>query len=425
MYRNVMNQLAVWSEMKQGTILLVKGALGVGKTWIVKDFATAFFSELFYVDFCQSKELCKLIDKGLTLENFDYVLGEHFSNKDLSEGLLVFDEVNLTDNGMRLICDYSRLKPNYTICVIASTMSNTYIEKEFGDCSMVVSVYPMNFEEFLIANKQSNLINIVENNKVKTITAEDRKRILTYLKYFMLTGGMPEVVQEFIKSGDFHRVEKVQKRILDMYNKLIKKSPSLALAQRSKRIWKSIPKQLEKDNKKFMFKIAEVNARAREYNIATEYLCDLGIVRKLNRIKEGNIPLDNQVDLKSFELFLIDHGLLRVMAGLEVDETCELKGIMSELDGAVGEQYVFEELSKNIDKIYYWVSGATARVPFVFEGDNEAVPIDIRIKDNTKAQNIKVFKNKYESKLSMKFSLDDTYFEKGFLNIPLFGLWNL
>ena len=170
----------------------------------------------------------------------------------------------------------------------------------------------------------------------------------------------------------------MQEALLEDYVQLMKQTYPVALYQRCKRIFRSIPEQLARENKKFMYKSVDSNARSREYAEAAQALCNLGIARKLPRLTSGNLPLEEHVDYKSFELFFIDHGLLRAAYGLPMNEEIDVNDILAEKCGAIAEQFIFQELSSKIPYLYYWVSGATARVPFVYEGEDAPVPVDIR-----------------------------------------------
>ena len=204
---------------------------------------------------------------------------------------------------------------------------------------------------------------------------------------------------------------------MEDYVQLMKQTYPVALYQRCKRIFRSIPEQLARENKKFMYKSVDSNARSREYAEAAQALCNLGIARKLPRLTSGNLPLEEHVDYKSFELFFIDHGLLRAAYGLPMNEEIDVNDILAEKCGAVAEQFIFQELSSKIPYLYYWVSGATARVPFVYEGEDAP---------NSKAQNIKTFRSKNSNtNIAVKVSFNQVSLDGDTLNIPAYGLWNM
>ncbi len=465
MYRNVINELVSWYEEQRRRILFIKGAHGVGKTWTVKDFATAFFPSQKYIDCVEypsfanviagikpekentseetsdvegvddtdaedsillSKEDLDDMSIGARILDMDFLLEEHFENEKLSDSLLIFDNVQNIPECANFFYEFSKSHKDYTICLIASTMEITEYEYSHQDVFNIIRMRPMTFEEYMIANKAHPFMNAIRNNKDKPLTTLEVNAISVMLKEYLLIGGMPAAVVAYLKNKDFKDVRPVQLELLEDYRVLIKDSFSQALGQRCKRIWKSIPKQLTKDNKKFMYRFVDSNARSREYSEATQALCNLGIARKLPKLEKGVMPLEDYVDYKAFELFYIDHGLLRAAYGLPMKEELTIEEIFAEENGAIAEQFLFQELSHNVGNLYYWTSGATARVPFVYQGEKGPIPVDIRFISNKKAQNIKAFLAKTpDTELTLKISLDQVSMNGKVLNIPAYGLWNM
>lgn len=430
MYRNVINDLALWVEKECRQILYIKGAYGVGKTWTVKDFATAFFKHQNYIDVSESEEIKEAIT-AFDLEKFSAILTDKFpfdadDSTYIPNAVFIFDELQGIPDFAKFFYEFLKLDRRYNICLIASTMEFTEYEYSHQDVFNIIRMRPMSFEEYLIANKSHALIASIENQKGKPLTSVEERYAKTLLKEYLMTGGMPQVVKAFIKKHDYSTIRPIQKAILDDYDKILKKCSREAEATRVRRIWRSIPKQLVRDNKKFMYNAVEDNARAREYLDATSILCNLGFARRLPLLKAGLVPLEDHVDHKSFEFFLIDHGLLRAIYDLPVDESIPIEKILSEKNGAVAEQYIFQELFNKVGNLYYWVSKATARVPFVYEGDNSPVPVDIRFESNKKAQNIKAFCTKNpNTEISIKVSLDQVNFDNMCITIPAYALWNM
>lgn len=425
MYRNVINDFAAWYERGHRQILYVKGAYGVGKTWTVKDFATAFFTDQLYIDISDNKELIECIN-SFDIDGFNSIITPMLENKDLSKTIIIFDEVQTSNDCGEFFYTFLKAHRSYTICLIASTMAITEYEYHHKDVFNIIRMRPMTFEEFLIANKSHPLIAAITNSKDTPINDVELEGINQMLRDFLLVGGMPGIVNEFIKTKDYNLVRNKQLELIDMYEAIIRKSFSSAMSQRCRRVWKSIPKQLIKDNKKFMYNLVDENARSREYQEATQNLCSLGFARKLPRLKEGTLPLEDHVDYKSFQLYIIDHGLLRALYNLPIQENVTLDEILSEKDGAVIEQYIFQELSNKLGNIYYWISSATARVPFVYQGIDTPIPVDVRFKPNKKAQNIKTFCSKNpNTELSVRISQEPVSLEDNILNIPAYGLWNM
>jgi len=422
MYRNVINDLAAWYEENKRKILCVKGAYGVGKTWTINDFATAFFDEKVYID-CSKEEYSSITSSHESLDN---ALNEQYKELDFSKCLLIFDEVQYLDNCAQFFYEYAKIHRDYTICLIASSMEISEFEYTHPDVFKIIRMRPMSFEEYMIANKANPFIAAIENQKHTPLNNIEVQGILSLLREYMLVGGMPGIVNDFIKTKDYEMVRKAQNELIEKYNSIIKNSFNPAMYQRCRRIWRSIPKQLTRDNKKFMYRFVETNARSREYSEATQYLCNLGIARKLPRLSKAALPLEDYVDYKAFELFFIDHGLLRAAFNLPINETITLEDIYTEKNGAIAEQYIFQELSNKVGNLYYWTSGATARVPFVYEGDNTPVPVDIRFVENNKAQNIKTFRQKNpNTEIALKISFEQVALQNNSLNIPIYGLWNM
>ncbi len=425
MYRNVVNDFAKWYEKGHRQILYVKGAYGVGKTWAVRDFATAFFDEQVYIDLSDKTEFINAV-KNFEPEEFDDLLAPYLEGKNLSNTIIIFDEVQITNDSGVFFYSFLKLHRNYTLCLIASTMAITEYEYHHRDAFNIVRMRPMTFEEYLIANKAHPFITAISNNKDTEITPIEVEGISLLLKDFLLVGGMPGIVKEFIKTKNYNSARQKQLELIDKYESIIRKSFTSAMSQRCRRVWKSIPKQLLKDNKKFMYNLVDENARSREYQEATQNLCSLGIARKLPRLKLAKLPLEDNVDTKSFQLFLIDHGLLRAIYKLPIGKEIQLEEILKEQEGVIAEQYIFQELSNKVGNIYYWTSSATARVPFVYEGEGTAVPVDIRFTPNNKAQNIKTFFAKNpDTEIAIRLSMEQVSLEGQTLNIPAYGLWNM
>lgn len=432
MYRNVINDLALWFEEPKHKILCIKGAYGVGKTWTIKDFATAFFSDQKYIDCSVNTDFASTIsnaqDKSIEagIADLDSMLKQHFNDTDFADSLLIFDEVQDIPDCSVFFYEYAKKHRNYTICLIASSMEINEFEYTHPDVFRIIRMRPMSFEEYMIANKAHPFMAAIKNHKDKPLTQLEEGAITSMLKEYLLVGGMPGIVKAFLDERDYSVVRPLQNELLAAYDARIKKAFSSAMSQRCRRIWRSIPKQLTRDNKKFMYRFVETNARGREYSEATQHLCDLGIIRKLPRLLKGSMPLEDNVDYKAFELFYIDHGLLRAAYNLPIDDSLTPEEIFAEENGSVAEQFIFQELSSKVGYLYYWTSGATARVPFVYEGDDSPVPVDVRFVPNRKAQNVKTFRQKSpDTDISIRISLEPVSLENKVLNIPAYGLWNM
>lgn len=430
MYRNMVNTLAAWSENPEKKMLLLKGPLHVGKSWCVMDFAEAFYKKTLHIEFDRDAVLRELFMTAHTPEfieeQLELLAGVSFRDYSANELLLVFDEVQVEEDLFAGVMQYIRQRRGRSVILIASWMGSLPAENLVAEELQVEYMYPMSFEEFLIANKAQELCKIIEQEKVDGLKEDIRPVILEYLKYFYITGGMPEVVQSFVKNRSMNQVDIIGHRNLqEMRDYVIKHAPK-QLVKKILQVWDSVPAQLTKENKKFMYGAVDAKARAREYVSAVDWLIEAGYVRKVQKVTQGLSPLTDYLDLKSFELYYLDHGLLRNVSGITAKEAENDEAIFDAMHGILSEQLVLAELTlnSNVQELYFWTSEATARIDFVFEDDGEIIPVDVQTTIRKKAQNLKVFHQKYGNRMWIRISLEALSFHKGNLNVPIYGLWN-
>ena len=430
MYRNMVNTLAAWSENPEKKMLLLNGPLHVGKSWCVMDFAEAFYKKTLHIEFDRDAVLRELFMTAHTPEfieeQLELLAGVSFRDYSANELLLVFDEVQVEEDLFAGVMQYIRQRRGRSVILIASWMGSLPAENLVAEELQVEYMYPMSFEEFLIANKAQELCKIIEQEKVDGLKEDIRPVILEYLKYFYITGGMPEVVQSFVKNRSMNQVDIIGHRNLqEMRDYVIKHAPK-QLVKKILQVWDSVPAQLTKENKKFMYGAVDAKARAREYVAAVDWLIEAGYVRKVQKVTQGLSPLTDYLDLKSFELYYLDHGLLRNVSGITAKEAENDEAIFDAMHGILSEQLVLAELTlnSNVQELYFWTSEATARIDFVFEDDGEIIPVDVQTTIRKKAQNLKVFHQKYGNRMWIRISLEALSFHKGNLNVPIYGLWN-
>lgn len=429
MYRIIMNDLMEWYEKAQDRVLFLKGAKGVGKTWTMIDFGQGFFKHLIYVDLEKDEESHLLFKRGEKTEAGKFIAAlASYADEEFVDGntIFVFDEPQNCPKALDAIISLKQQKPELSICVIASKVGSIPREVLYQEMFYQLTLYPMTFEEFLNANKAQELCKFIENQKMEPVAPEVTDLILEYLKLYYIVGGMPIVVLDYVRNKDLNRVDAILQALLSRTKDYIDKTVPKAYALKVNKIWNSIPAQMEKDNRKFMYQYVDEKARAREYEKSVDWLVDTGLVRKVNRIREGIAPLKDQVDEKSFELYHLDHGLLRIMCKVPHAQINSGENDFDDIGGALLEQLVLSELTMNktVGSLYFWISGATARVDFVFEDDGDVVPVDVEPRIRRKAQSVKVFNERYKNHVAIKISLDDLGVSKGVLNVPLYGLWN-
>lgn len=424
MFRNVMNDLAAWYETGNNKIALIKGGKSIGKSWVAIDFAKGFFTEHIIVDLQEMKDFSTYISKERTPEKIHAKLTTALDKYNFDEKLIIFDNVQVCPMAVKNLTEYAAYRKECRMCMLATVYGDLPYEKEYENRMAVFEMLPMTFDEFLKAGRGRKLCKYIENQKIEAIPERIKESINTMLEAFLLTGGMPESVNTYYATEDFEQVDRTLEEILDRFNRYLLLTVPKKYQSKVMEIWNSMPVQLTKKNKKFMYGYVNPKARAREYSDSVKALLKTGVVRQIFRAKYGTAPLSACEDNNSFKLYHLDHGLLRIMANLRYTDV-DKSNIIDMLGGMIAEQYAFNELSanKNIGKLYFWISPATAKVDFVYEGDGEVFPVDVQTIPNTRAQSVNVFRRKYGNKTIVRISADDMFVKSGFLNIPLYGIY--
>jgi len=305
------------------------------------------------------------------------------------------------------------------------------MEKSLEDYENVLeklSTLEEDYKNILAQNKSYiSQISLIEKQKEEDLSDSDLEAIIRFLKIFYIVGGMPEAVKTWLDEKDLDKVEAVKKKILDSYMEDFDNIESANVRGKVIEVWNSLTNQLEDENKKFQYGQVKITARAREYEVGVEWLEKRGYVNKLFKIKSDKTSVKNEVDSKSFELFLTDVGLLTSMYGITYDDLNKDKSSILIKNSAIIEQFVHQELiyNKNIGQIFYWTSEATARIPFVFEDSGQIIPIDINVTGSTKAQSLKVYRQRYKNPMSVTITYEKFSMNDGLLNIPVYSVWNL
>ncbi|MCR5083701.1 MAG: ATP-binding protein [Parasporobacterium sp.] len=425
MYREIINDFEKWYDNPSRKPLVVSGAKSVGKTWAVKDFGDGFFDNILIFDLKEggfkdfSEQFLSRDISGLAKKSSDFggtlIVFENLSNDADKSAQMLIDEIASNTPGL-YICFTSNL-----------TKSELFGRENVEDKVDFLKMYPMSFGEFLIVNNQYELSSKIEKQKEEDLSDSDLDAIIRFLKIFYIVGGMPEAVKTWLDEKDLDKVEAVKKKILDSYMEDFDNIESANVRGKVIEVWNSLTKQLEDENKKFQYGQVKITARAREYEVGVEWLEKRGYVNKLFKIKSDKTSVKNEVDSKSFELFLTDVGLLTSMYGITYDDLNKDKSSILIKNSAIIEQFVHQELiyNTNIGQIFYWTSEATARIPFVFEDSGQIIPIDINVTGSTKAQSLKVYRQRYKNPMSVTITYEKFSMNDGLLNIPVYSVWNL
>ncbi len=406
----------------------MQGARQVGKTWILKEFGRKCFDDVCYVNFESTTPLKALFDGDISVKRIVEYLSVYNKKKIQPEKtLVIFDEVQEVPRALTSLKYFAEEAPEYAICCAGSLLGVALHQGTSFPVGKVdfLTLQPLSFREFLLANGEELLIEaLIRSGGSESFFAE---RLTDYLKTYLCVGGMPAAVQKWIDSHDYYAVEEIQKRLLTAYEEDFSKHAPKNIIAKIRYVWQSIPAQLAKENKKFIYGLVREGARAREYEDALMWLTDTGLIRNVYRITKPGLPLNAYTDLQAFKIYLLDVGLLRAMSGLSVQVIIDGNRLFEEFKGSLAEQYVLQELLllPRVNKVGYWSSGSTAEVDFVFSDGMYVCPLEVKSGINVQAKSLKVYAGQYSPQRMFRTSLLP-YEENGNLtNIPLYALFAL
>ena len=430
MYRKIITELEKWKNKKNRLPLILKGARQVGKTWILQEFGKKYFDDTLYINFENAGNIVDLFQNNIEPSRIiEYLSAINHKKIQPEKTLIIFDEIQELPRALTALKYFAEEAPEYAICCAGSLLGVFLHDKVSFPVGKVdfLELRPLDFEEFLIANGEQMLIDIIKKNNLKQIPDLISDKLKDYLKKYFVIGGMPRAVKTWIEEKDFELVEQVQKGILESYERDFSKHTDSNTATKIQYVWDSIPSQLAKENKKFIYGVVKEGARAREYENSINWLKDTGIIKVVNRVKCGDKqPLKAYEDLKAFKIYLLDVGLLRVLCELPYETIIDRDAIYNEFNGLLTEQFVLQELGniKKINTIYYWSNEFQSEVDFVFAYKNLIVPIETKAGINVKAQSLKVYMKEYKPKFAIRYSLLNLKYDNNILNIPLYAIWN-
>lgn len=426
MYRIAIEKLNKWKTSKRRKPLIIEGARQVGKTWLMKEFGKQAYADTVYINFDSNSRMAELFASDLDTERL--IMGlELYAGRKINPDntLLIFDEVQEVPRALASLKYFYENAPQYHIVCAGSLLGIALHEGTSFPVGKVdfLKLYPLSFKEFLMAAGQERFAALLDKKDFAMVTSF-RQTYIDALKYYYFVGGMPEAVQSFIESKDFNEVREIQRRILAAYEQDFSKHAPNEIVPKIRMLWNSIPSQLAKENKKFIYGLVREGARAKEYETAIMWLTDCGLVHKVSRVNAAGIPLKAYEDLKAFKLFVLDVGLLSCMTGLRQRTLLDGNELFAEFKGALTEQYVCQQL-KTIDDlgIYYYTNDrASCEVDFVVDTGEQIIPVEVKAEVNLKAKSLKTYCEKYSPELSVRTSMADYKKEDWLVNLPLYAI---
>ena len=429
MYREKMKELEEWKNSKDRMPLIIRGARQVGKTWIMKEFGKNNYKKVAYVNFDGNTRMVRLFEGDFDIDRIIQGLKiETQVDIDAEDTLLIFDEIQEVPKALTSLKYFCENARQYHILAAGSLLGVALHEGTSFPVGKVdfIDLYPLNFHEFLIAIGEEKLVNIL-NEKDWDLINIFKDKFISYLREYYFIGGMPAAVNKYIETKDYKKVRNVQLKLLQAYEEDFSKHAPNDIVPRLKMLWNSIPAQLAKENKKFIYGLIKEGARAKEYELALSWLIDCGLVYKIDRVTKPNIPLIAYQDTSAFKLYVLDIGILGAMTRINEKILLEGNEIFTEFKGSFTEQFVLTELKSNKDiPIFYWsAEKATAEIDFVIQLGTNVIPIEVKASENLQAKSLKTFIEKYKTTKNVRTSMSNYRKEEKLINIPLYSIGNI
>ena len=428
MQRQIMNKLLEWKNSEIRKPLILKGVRQVGKTWILKEFGRLHYENTAYFSFDENPEYKQFFestkDVHRILENLMMASAQVIHPE---KTLIIFDEIQDCPNVINSLKYFCENANEYHIACAGSLLGVTLAAPSSFPVGKVnfMQIDPFTFTEFLLASGNENLVRYMETlNEIAPIPDAFYNPLIEKLKMYYVTGGMPESILMWTQYHNVDFLQKVLSDILSAYERDFAKHPNISEFPKISLIWKSIPSQLSKENKKFIYSAVKEGARAREYEDALQWLVDARLLHKIYRCKMPSLPLSAYDDMSAFKLYLTDVGLLRRLAKLDPSAFSEQNRLFTEFKGALTENYVLQALISQFEVTpRYWAqNNPPYEVDFLIQRKNDIFPIEVKADKNIKSKSLKKYKELYgdKTKLRIRFSLENLKLDDDVLNIPLF-----
>lgn len=429
MYRTAMDALLRWKEKINRKPLIIMGARQVGKTWLMKEFGKTHYEKTAYISFYNNKRMDDVFQTDFDIKrilmNLNIESGVTITPGDT---LIILDEIQDSPKVLESLKYFCEEAPQYHVVAAGSLLGVTIHEGVSYPVGKVdlLDLYPLNFREFLYAMDEQSLADALATKDYALIDNFSEK-YLFWLKNYYYVGGMPAVVDEFRQNRDYAEVRQIQNDIVRQYEGDFGKHVDARTLPRIRLVWDSVPLQLAKENKKFFFGQIKKGARSSEYEIAIQWLVDCGLIYKVNRVNEPNMPLKAYKSMNAYKLFVLDVGLLGAMSELEAESILEGNDIFIEFKGALTEQYVLQQLISDTryNPYYFGTEKATFEQDFLIQKGKDIVPIEVKAGENIRSQSLKAYCDKYKPNKAVRFSTLK-YMDQGWMeNIPLYAVCNL
>ena len=424
MYRYAIEDLRNWKYKKNRKPLIIEGARQVGKTWIMKEFGRQEYQNIVYINFDSNARVAELFSADLNTQRILRGIEIYVGKKiDPENTLIIFDEVQEVPKALSSLKYFCEDAPEYHIVCAGSLLGIALHDGTSFPVGKVefLKLHPLSYKEFLMATGKELYAELIDQKDYQMI-ASFKQIYVDALKEYYYVGGMPEAVVSYSEEQDFAEVRNIQNRILAAYEQDFSKHAPANIVPKIRMVWNSIPSQLAKDNRKFLYGLIREGARAKEYETAIMWLSDCGLVHKVSRITTPHLPLKAYEDLKAFKLFLVDVGLLGALAGLNQKILLDGNDLFVEFKGALTEQYVLQQLVTNPDLgVYYYTNDrGSCEIDFLIDDGEKIIPLEVKAEINLRAKSLKSYQDKYAPKISARASMADYKEHDGLVDLPLY-----
>lgn len=422
--REIHRRLFEWKNAANRKPLILQGARQVGKTWSLKTFGAEEFENVAYFNFDEQPELKQFFastkDVERILQNLGLVNGKAILP---GKTLIIFDEIQECNDALNSLKYFYENAPEYAVASAGSLLGVTLSRGASFPVGKVdfLTVYPLSFSEFLLADDPSLAAYLNQIDAITPIPDIFFNRLVEKFKMYFISGGMPEAVVALLEDKDVELTQQVLKNILNAYSLDFSKHVENKEIPKIGFIWSSIPSQLARENKKFLFQSVKTGARAREYEDALLWLSQAGLVYKVFRSTKPFLPLSAYDDLTAFKIYLLDVGLLRRLALLDPVAIREGNRLFTEFKGALSENFVLQSLIRQFETPpRYWTSGNKAEVDFLIQYENSIIPVEVKSDISVKGRSLTIYQKEFQPEIRIRYSLKNLKQDDGLLNIPLF-----
>ncbi len=424
MLRDAYQYLVAWKNRPDRKPLVIQGARQVGKTWLMKEFGRREYHQTAYFNFESTRELHSIFKMGFDIDRILNALkilsGTTIEPKNT---LIIFDEIQSCPEAITCLKYFQENHPEYSIFAAGSLLAVAIHQGASFPVGKVefMTLHPLNFHEFLGAMGKVELLRTLQSGDPLLIEIFHSQYVELLRQYYFL-GGMPEVVKEFAENQDYYQARSIQQNIVTAYENDFSKHAPVSQLPRIRMIWQSIVGQLAKENSKFVYNILRTGARAKDFELAIEWLKDAGLIHKATRITKAGIPINAYADFSDFKIYLNDVGLLCAMGGLTPEILLKGNDLFVEFKGTISEQFVLQQLVCQNYQGYYWnPENAKSEVDFVIQKSNLVIPIEVKSATNVKSRSLSVYYEKYQPKICIRTSLAGYQKQEWMENIPLYG----